>query len=278
LNYAKICLGAFLLQKDFQQFDETADFCGFFDYSGNANTNTNNLYMFFDISRVSFVINDAFSDNTVWLTLIDEIVNHRRLSNNVILNTVSDLFLQNDAFCFLLDESGDSYEIPIVKYVSKRANLLNFTYVFGEPAGDQDSIFGPYYYFTDYENAIQDARNIPPKTSTEDTTKDIFSFKLEIPGGIVRFAIFTGIMKYVENHLLSEIERNQLRIEDDSLESELEEIADYDGLWREHYDSVYICKFVSNYGKMNLLAVKDYDQQVPLSYHYTKKTADPELQ
>jgi hypothetical protein len=156
--------------------------------------------------------------------------------------------------------------------------------VFGEPAGDQDSIFGPYYYFTDYENAIEDARNIPPKPVDGvgnidiDNIKNIFSFKLDISSGIVRFAIFTGIMKYVENHLLSDTERDKLRIEDDSLESELEEIVDYDGLWSEHYNSVYICKFVSNYGKMNLLAVKDYDQQVPLSYHYTKKSADMELQ
>ena len=44
---------------------------------------------------------------------------------------VTDFFKLNESFCFLTDKNEDSYEIPIVGYVKKPENKLNFTYIFG---------------------------------------------------------------------------------------------------------------------------------------------------
>jgi len=271
LNYAKVCLCGLLLQQDFQQFNDTSEFEGFYEYNGD-------LYMFFDITKVKFIIDDTYSDNNVWFTLVDEIVNHRKLSNQPIDPVVSNLFLKNDEFCFLLDDTGCSYEIPVVKYVSKRAGLLNFTYVFGEPVKDPTELFGPYYYFTDYVNANREAANISPKTDSADDAKNslnkqnIFSFQSQIHGGIVRFAVFAGITKYIENH-------DSCRLEDDTLENELDRIADHDGLWTEQYDSIYLGHQLGFCGdrRTNLLVVKEYEQQVPISYHYVRSNKSREM-
>ena len=49
-------------------------------------------------------------------------------------------------------------------------------------------------------------------------------------------------------------------------------LTDYDGLWSKNYDSVYIGKVeLDNGDKFEegpLIAIKNYNQQVPLSYHY----------
>jgi hypothetical protein len=52
-------------------------------------------------------------------------------------------------------------------------------------------------------------------------------------------------------------------------------VSDRDGLWREHYDSVYIGKIElddgSFFDKYPLWIVKDYEQQVMLSGHIIDK-------
>jgi hypothetical protein len=51
-------------------------------------------------------------------------------------------------------------------------------------------------------------------------------------------------------------------------------ISDHDGRWAENYDSVYLGPVElddETYFHCNLLAVKNYDQQIPLSYHYVDK-------
>ena len=54
-------------------------------------------------------------------------------------------------------------------------------------------------------------------------------------------------------------------------------ITDYDGKWAEEYDSCYLGHIELDNGEYlkgtPILAVKEYNQQIPLSYHYNKKIA-----
>ena len=153
----------------FENFNDLIEFNGYYEYN-------NNLYLFFDISNCKENINSIYKNNNLWLSLVDEIVNQKNVYNIEIDEEVTNFFIKNADLCFLIDENYINYEIPIVGYVSKEKSKTNFTYIFGESARDKNSLLGPYFYFTDLKNAL--------KNSGE---------------SIIRFALFVGNTKYIQN-------------------------------------------------------------------------------
>ena len=98
-----------------------------------------------------------------------------------------------------------------------------------------------------------------------------------IKGGIIRFALFTGLMKVKLNSLDDSIDESLIKREliqniSDNYENLTLRITDYDGKWAEKHDSVYIGNLeLDNGEKMketSVYVVKTYEQQVPLTYHY----------
>jgi hypothetical protein len=115
----------------------------------------------------------------------------------------------------------------MVAYVSKPKKWLEFTRMFGEMP-EEHGIFGNYYYFTNYETAKK-------KEEEMILNKEY--------GGIVKFALFPGIIKTCMNsNLLKEIG-----------EEEKKE-------WIEVYDSF----FYLEKNEDPVWVMKDYHQQVPL--------------
>jgi hypothetical protein len=165
----------------------------------------------------------------------------------------------------LEDINNEDYEVPLVSYVGKQSNKLNFTYIFGETKQNKNAILGPYYYFTSFENALKDAM------SNNDNKN-----------GIVRFAVFTKNIKYIENNQddnIDESETKKMKLQDESVDQKYERltmrVTDYDGKWTENYDSCYLGHIELDNGEylknVPILVVKEYNQQIPLSYHYNKK-------
>ena len=76
---------------------------------------------------------------------------------------------------------------------------------------------------------------------------------------------------------MSDTKRERLR--DRSLNQNIEiltmRISDHDGKWAENYDSAYIGHIELDNGEnlenTPIIVVKNYDQQIPLSYHYINK-------
>jgi hypothetical protein len=204
------------------------DFKGYYEYN-------NNLYLFFDITNCELNLNDIYFSNTLWLVLLDEILNYRHLCNIKINKSITNFFTNNDAFCFLLNKEYNSYEIPITGYVEKEEKKLNFTYIFGQPRSDINSILGPFYYFTNFYEAFKIRYE-------KDEKEEVKSSK----NGLVRFALFSGITKYIENHPNDKIDDSQVkqdRLKDTTLDQNMERltmrITDYDGKWsKEKFDSV----------------------------------------
>ena len=262
VNFSKIGIFGLLMLDDFDNLNDNIIFNGFYD-------NNDNLYLFFDITNCNIDINDIYSNNNLWLALIDEIVNQRKVIDMPVDEAVTDFFTLNDQFCFLEDKNENSYEIPVVGYVRKPENKLNFTFIFGETKTDKSGILGPYYYFSDFENAF--------KENNYENKNDKY--------GIVRFALFTGLTKYIENHQNDPIDESEIkkqRLQDTNLNQNLENltmrISDHDGKWAENYDSAYIKNIeLDNGATLNrtMLVIKDYEQQIPLSYHFiNRKTSD----
>lgn len=259
INFSKVSIFSLLMSDSCDSFDifnKNIEFNGFYDFNKN-------LYLFFDITSCDNKINDIYSNNNLWFSLIDEIMNCGHVCGIVVADIVSEFLRLNNSLLFLLDENDDSYEIPVVGYIGKPENKLNFTYIFGESKSDKNSILGSYYYFTDFVNSLKDNEN----------NKDNKNL------GIVRFALFTGISKYIENRQCDPTDESEIkkqRLEDVNLDQNLERltmrISDHDGKWSDNYDSVYLNNVELDNGKIldkSIIVLKEYEQQIPLSYHYT---------
>jgi hypothetical protein len=254
INFSKVGLFGLLMSDDFETFNNNVEFVGFYEFN-------NNLYVFFDITKcnLDMIIDD--NNGPLWLALLDEIINYRNTCNISIESSVTDFFTINDEFCFLNDENNNSYEIPIVGYVEKPENKLKFTYMFGETKSNKNNILGPYYYFTEYNNLLK--------------KKIICGYKKVC---LVRFALFIGITKYIENHPNDPIDDSEIkreRLQDSKLNQNLENltirISDHDGKWAEKYDSACIKNIELDNGQLFddvIIVIKEYEQQVPLSCHY----------
>jgi len=253
VNWSKIILFKLLLLSDYEQFSENVVFDGYYVYE-------NSLYLFFDITQCEPAVNDVYKYTPCRFALIDEIVNHENVCNIVIDTEVIELFHLNDDLCFLTDENDEIYETPITAYTGSPKTHVNFRYVFGEPCQNRNAILGPFFYFTSLGNALN--------TEGADC--------------IIRFALFTGSMKYCENSVSDPDDNSDIkmeRLQDPNLSTKLEgltiRITDHDGEWSKTYDSIYLGEVElddGNYMKgAPFIAIKTYEQQVPLSYHYIDK-------
>jgi len=268
IESAKFFIYNLILLKDFNYFEENLIINGFYEYN-------NEMYLFIDITKCKIIIDDIYSSSEAWMAIIDEIINVKKICN---LNIGEDPYLffnNNPDFCMLFDEYGKSFEIPSIAFVGKGENKLNFTFIFGETAKNKNDILGPYYYFTNFNNAYNDGYK--------------YSNKVKNKCGIVRFAIFVGKTKYIENFPNDNIDESEIkkqRLNDSNLnilrEQLLMRISDHDGKWSENYDSCFLGPIIMDNGvyleDTPLYVVKNLNQQVPLSYHYINKTTITNLQ
>jgi hypothetical protein len=251
INYTKVCLFGLLSIDDFEKFNDLVEFNGYYEYN-------NNLYLFFDITNYKENITSTDKNSSLWISLIDEIVNQKNLFDIKIDEEISNFFIKNADLCFLVDENHNNYDIPVVGYVSKENSKTNFTYIFGEGAGDKNSLLGSYFYFTDLNNAL--------KNSGE---------------SVIRFALFLGNTKYIQNLKNDPIDISEIksqRLEDNNLDKNKEyltiRISDHDGKWTELYDSIYLGYIILDDDTVlqntPMFVLKTYEQQIPLTYHYKK--------
>lgn len=268
VSHSKVNLFSFLDLEDYEKFNNECIFNGFYEENDK-------LYLFFDLTKCKLDINDVYRSNVLWFCLIDEIINQECVCDIKIDKSVNQFFINNLEFCVLLNEKGDVYETPTIGYVGKEESKLNFTYIFGEPPKNNDAFLGQFYYFTNFKNASNNIlQNITNKKET------IFLKRKRV--GIVRFALFVGKVKHIENYPNDEIDSSEIKknkLADDSLDKKIEEltmrITDYDGKWSYNYDSAHIGVIILDDGESlkinNQIVVKDYNQQIPLSYHYIYK-------
>jgi hypothetical protein len=219
------------------------------------------MYMFFDLTECKLLIDDIYSSNNLWFALPTEILNEKMLSGLKIAEDVTDFFKFNSRINYLYDKNNERYELPVVSYVCKPENKTNFTYIFGVSPEDNQSIFGPYYYFTNYENAIKEAREPNSKF------------------GIIRIALFLERTKLVQNLITDDIDDSEIKSErltvsnlDTNYERLTMRISDHSGRWSQHYDSIMISNVRLDDGSLlkntPIICVKTYEQQYPLSYHF----------
>lgn len=221
-----------------------------YDYKGYL-LDDNKLYLFVDCSELNNQIRQVNRNTNLWFLLADEIINHKKSCNFQINKEAIDFFIKNINFIFLNDEENKEYEIPTVSYVGKPLHNLEFTAVFGQSKLyiNNESSYGPYYYFTDYNTSIRQGgwtKDYKPEIKYDKLITERNNGKY-LKGGIIKFAIFLGKTKIIE---------------------ETEECLNSN--WIEKYDSLYINTKNNKLNDENypMWILKDYNQQVSLSYNY----------
>jgi hypothetical protein len=241
------------LSDNMEIFIDNMELNGYFIYKDE-------LIIVIDLTKSKVNLNDF--DSAIKLALISEILNRNDICGVSIDYEVYNFFINNYDCCVLKNEKNEIYESPIVGYVYKHNKKLNFTYVFGETKQQSPAILGPYYYFTSYYNAIIELNN-----------------NIEFNSGVVRFALFTKKTKYIENLPNDNIDTSEIKkqkLEDDTINNNFESltmrVTDYDGNWSEVYDSCYLGRVELDNGEylknIPIIAIKEYNQQIPLSFHY----------
>lgn len=265
------------------------------EYNGYYEYN-NRLYIFFDISKLSLVFNhelNALSKHKQ-LVLMDEIINHKKIMDFDIDTETTNFFIYNHLSIYLYNEYNKPYETPIVAFVYKKTlSDLNFTSIFGEN-NKNFNILGPYYYFSDFQNTRQ---NMDKEINNQLINVNDFQYATtiyssiqptlysglnEMNYGVVRFALFMGKSKYIENFPNDKYDFSSIKEEkmsdtflNKTYEILTQRISDHDGLWSINYDSVYLAKLELDDGNRlenaPLYVVKEFENQTPLSYHIISK-------
>lgn len=286
VTYSKLFLSGILLSTDFIKFNDDIKFEGFYEFGSDSDVD---IYLFFDITKCEINIDETLSTSHARFALIEEIINYGNICNLPISNRTVNFFIKNESAIYLYDEKNEAYDTPMVGYVGKSTeNKLKFVTTFGESAKNKSEILGPYFYFTNFRSGIhQGGWSHNYKEEYQNGVRITGNDGKYIKGGIVRFALFTGTTKYVENMPNDPIDDSVIkkqRLEDGSLDHNMEvqtiRISDHDGLWAETYNSIYLGNMELDDGSMlesynislPILALRDYNQQIPLSYHFINKS------
>ena len=205
------------------------------------------IYLFIDISSC-----DLKKCHGVQFCLIDEIVNVKHVYNKPIAPMVTNFVRDNISLFNILDTNNKAFEFPSAVYVGCDEANLNFTYTFGNRKSQHNSILGPHYYFTSFENASKEY-------------------------GAVRFSIFTGHTLVKINFPNDDIDESLLKKQllynnhiNHKYELMTQRVTDHDAKWASNYDSVHLGIIELDDGQMlrntPIIVVKVYDQQIPLDY------------
>ena len=254
--------------------------------------NRNGVSIFMEVKIVEDELSYFKRESKLWWVLMDEIINSRHVCNFPIHISVFDIFYDNAPLMYLFDKEENTYETPIASYYGDYYKMIAFIAVFGLKKASVYAPLGPFYYFGTYENAIRGAgwtMDYKPLEIDDETLTDNNMGRFT-KGGIVRFAVFLGRMKALLNHPYDEeddsdftrekinVPENDKRVVEDSNFIKLSlKLRDVDGNWVKNYDSVYVGRTLLDNGQIYSYApqwvCKNYEQQLPLSYHFIDKAS-----
>jgi len=198
------------------------------DYYGLYNYN-NNIYVFLKIYEKKK--NKLGNKKYITKCILDEIINTKKIYDIHIEEQSHKFFIENINMFLLYDEDNKQYEIPSSFFMQRENKLIQNTSSLYTSKGDLFSVFGPYYYFTNYKNAIRQNKE-----------------------KLVRVALFLGKQLVKMNYPDDEIDNSyikQARLKESNLikkEMLTMRITDYDGVWTNNYDSVYIGNIILDDG------------------------------
>lgn len=226
-------------------------------------------------------------EQSIWWISVSEIFNYNSVMYFKVNDTVISLFNNNISLMQLFN-NNQLVETPIVCYYGSNYRLIAYICSFGIKKSPLTSRFGPYYYFTTFNDSMRYAcysNDFKQDKLSDGTILTINDTGKYIKGGIVRFVIFTGAMKvFMKRDKPDESNMSKYMATQDVFNSETIQFRDSDGLWTDNYNSAYNGKYnieLDDKGKTRNLDVRwcifEYDNQIPLSYHYIDSSSIPDI-
>ena len=236
-----------------------------------------------------------------WWALASEIINYKIILSFKINNFATHFLTKHSKLVFLYDNQGIIYETPEVGYYGNYYKKIAAVASLGLSRQGPYSSFGPFYYFSDYTHAMRNAfwtLGFKPKEVGTDTSANEMGANATNnkyitvddkgryeKGGIVKFALFAGKTKMLMG-------RKTDTKDDSSISKDLAEtnefvkamlkLRDSSAKWTKEYNSIRIGSHdVKLPGKPvihtnPLIALKEYEQQVPLEYYFVDTSQNVE--
>ena len=163
----------------------------------------------------------------IWWGTVSEIFNHRKIMFYDISNTVTDVFLAYPA-AIKIFHNEVLLETPMVLYNGSDSNSAKYNAIFSVKKANNDSRYGPFYYFTDLYSSMRYA------------CYDIDTGEKNNKGGVVRFVIYPGKMKvFMKKDRPDKSDMAKYIYSINPLEKRTGQFRDNDCKWKEHYNSAY---------------------------------------
>ena len=203
-------------------------------------------------------------DSKYWWVLPDEIINLNNVCNFKINKEVYDFFINNNELIYLYDEKNEKIQVPQTVYYGTEKKMLNYNTTFGIQKSEKSALIGPFYYFTNYINAIKKGG-----WSAQNEKHD--------EGGIIRFAVFPlKTYSFVYHPKLSKQDNSDIRKEIEKTNPEYVQktgyYRDHNGDWSNEYDSAYLGPMINKdtgevLSEYPYFVTKNNNQQMAISYH-----------
>lgn len=249
-------------------------------YKGFLETK-HNIYLFYEV-KYEYILEKIDYHDVWWWTSIFEIVNTQKILNFTIDRSVYSVFYKKPMLISLF-RNQNRLSTPYIGYMGGYYTYIAFAAAFGVPKQLPISSLGPYYYFNDYHGAgrwaIWSYNRKQMIVNNEDITLNGFGvFK---KGGIARYAIFGEKIRYFLNRESDPEDDSKISQElakEKSFYKETLKVRDVSAKWADNHDMAYIGSFLlddkNNASRRYTInfVVRDFEQQVPLTYHYVDTT------
>ena len=139
--------------------------------------------------------------------------------------------------------------------------MLNYNTTFGIQKSEKSALIGPFYYFTNYINAIKKGG-----WSAQNEKHD--------EGGIIRFAVFLSkhiLLFIIQNYQNKCSDRKKLKKQILNMYKN-GYYRDHNGDWSNEYDSAYLGPMINKdtgevLSEYPYFVTKNNNQQIAISYH-----------
>ena len=170
-------------------------------------------------------------------------------------------------------------ETPMVVFNGSDKNTAKYISVFSIKKSNNESRYGPFYYFTDLHNSMKYA-------CYDRETQNRYN-----KGGLVRFIIYPGKIKmFLKKDKPDRSQMAKYIFEKYPIEKYTSQFRDNDCIWTENYNSAYNGSYIINMDEKNdnnnnnnnnnddndndkyylapRICISDYTFQAPLSFYY----------
>ena len=185
------------------------------------------IILLYELTEKNDTIHQLRHSDAIWWGTVSEIFNHKKILFYNINDSVTDVFLAYPAAIKIYHKES-LIETPMVVYNGSDSNNAKYNAVFSIKKANNESRYGPFYYFTDLYNAMRYA------------CYDVDGGEKNAKGGLVRFVIHPGKMKmFLKKDKPDRSEMAKYISSTNAFEKKTAQFRDNDCKWIEDYNSSY---------------------------------------